>query len=91
MKILLQSRSSRFVLFAHTTNARMTPLIYCKSFTLKINCQIVRVVSCKITYPLDWAVVVAQLVEQLFPTPEIHSSNPAIGKFYLLSIVLSLY
>ena len=30
--------------------------------------------------------VVAQLVERLLLTPEIHSSNPVIGKFYLLSI-----
>ena len=28
---------------------------------------------------------VAQLVERLLPTPEIRGSNPAIGKFYLLS------
>ena len=26
-------------------------------------------------------VVVAQLEERLFPTPEVHSSNPAISKF----------
>ena len=31
-----------------------------------------------------WAVVVAQLVEQLLLTPEIHSLNPGIGKFYYL-------
>ena len=30
----------------------------------------------------------AQLVERLFPTPEICSSNPVVGKFYLLSTVL---
>ena len=30
-----------------------------------------------------WAVVVAQLVEQLRPTPEIHGSNPVISKFHL--------
>ena len=30
------------------------------------------------------AMVVAQLVERLLPIPEIHSSNPVIGKFYLL-------
>ena len=29
------------------------------------------------------AVVVAQLVEQSLPTPEISGSNPNIGKFYL--------
>ena len=28
------------------------------------------------------AVVVAQLVEQLLPIPEVCSSNPVIGKFY---------
>ena len=35
--------------------------------------------------------VVAQLVEQLVPTPEVHGSNPIIGKIYIercLSIVL---
>ena len=31
----------------------------------------------------DWAVVVAQLVEWLLPTPEISGSNPNIGKLYL--------
>ena len=29
---------------------------------------------------LDRAVVVAQLVEQLLPTPEVHGSNPVIVK-----------
>ena len=29
------------------------------------------------------AVVVAQLVKRLLPTPEIRGSNPNIGKFYL--------
>ena len=28
-----------------------------------------------------WAVVVVQLVERLLPTPEVHGSNPVIGKF----------
>ena len=27
-----------------------------------------------------WSVVVAQLVEQLLPIPEVHGSNPVIGK-----------
>ena len=31
------------------------------------------------------AVVVAQLVEQLFPTPEVRGLNPVISKIYLLS------
>ena len=31
-----------------------------------------------------WAVVVAKLVEQSLPIPEIPCSNPVIGKFYLL-------
>ena len=35
------------------------------------------------------AVVVAQLVEQLLPTPEIRCLNPVNGKFDLLSIVLN--
>ena len=35
-----------------------------------------------------WLVVVAQLVEQLLLTPEIHGSNPVIGKFYLLLTIL---
>ena len=29
-----------------------------------------------------WAVVVAQLVERSLPIPEVHGSNPAIGKIY---------
>ena len=35
-----------------------------------------------------WAVVVAQLVEQTLSTPEICSSNPFMGKFYILWTVL---
>ena len=34
------------------------------------------------------AVVVALLVEHSLPTPEIRSSNPGIGIFYILSPVL---
>ena len=34
---------------------------------------------------MDKAMVVAQLVEQLLPTPEIRGSNPVIVKFYLPS------
>ena len=34
------------------------------------------------------AVVVSQLVERLLLTPNIISSNPVIGKFYLLSAAL---
>ena len=30
-----------------------------------------------------WEVVVAQLVEQSLPTPEVRGSNPVIGKIYL--------
>ena len=30
-----------------------------------------------------WAVGVAQLVEWLLPTTEVHGSNPAIGKIYI--------
>ena len=33
--------------------------------------------------PKPGAVVVAQLVEQSLPTPEIRGSNPNIGKLYL--------
>ena len=33
------------------------------------------------------AVVVGQLVERSLPTLEIYSSNPVVGKFYLLSTV----
>ena len=40
----------------------------------------------------EWrAVVVAKLVEQSIPKPEIHGSNPAIDKFYFLSTILNLY
>ena len=34
-----------------------------------------------------WAVVVAQLVEQFLPTPEVRGSNPVIGKFYITHIL----
>ena len=40
---------------------------------------------------LAWAVVVPKSVERLLPIPEVHSSNPAIGKKlneHLLSTVL---
>ena len=37
------------------------------------------------------ALLVAQLVEQLLPIPEICSSNPIIGKVYFLSTVINLY
>ena len=37
------------------------------------------------------AVVVVQLVERSLPTPEIHGSNPVIGKFYKLLTVFNLY
>ena len=36
-----------------------------------------------------WAVVVAQLVERSPPTPEIHGTNPVIGK--LLSVLFYLF
>ena len=32
-----------------------------------------------------WAVAVAQLIELLLPTPEIHDPNPAVGKIHLRS------
>ena len=38
---------------------------------------------------LYWAVVVAQLVERLLPTPEVHGSNPVIGKIYIEHFLLS--
>ena len=30
-----------------------------------------------------WEVVVAQLVEQLLPIPEVHGSNPVFGKIHI--------
>ena len=36
-----------------------------------------------------WAVVVAQLVELLLPTPEVRGSNPVVGKIYIEQCVLS--
>ena len=39
-----------------------------------------------IKYPMCWAVVVAQLVEQLLPIPEVRGSNPVIGKNLFISI-----
>ena len=40
-----------------------------------------------------WAVVVTQLVERSLPTPEVHSSNPVIGKLFYqhLSVYCQLY
>ena len=34
-------------------------------------------------------VVVAQLVEQLLPTPKVSGLNPVIGKIYIVSCLLS--
>ena len=51
----------------------------------------VNVLNPLLTSTLLWAVIVAQLVDQSLPTPEIRNSNPVIGKIYierLLSIVL---
>ena len=36
-----------------------------------------------------WAVVVAQLVERSIMTPEVHNSNPIIGKIYIQHCLLS--
>ena len=36
---------------------------------------------CRQNYPTKWAVVVAQLAERLLLTPDVHGSNPDIGKF----------
>ena len=36
----------------------------------------------KATFPLIWAVVVAQLTEWLIPVAEVCGSNPVIGEFY---------
>ena len=36
------------------------------------------------------SMVVAQLVERSLPTPEVPSSNPIIGEFYILSTVLNM-
>ena len=38
-----------------------------------------------------WAVVLAQLVEQSLPTPEVRSSNPVIGKIYWTFVYCQLY
>ena len=38
-----------------------------------------------------WAVVVAQLVEQLLPKPEVRGSNPVMGKMYWTFIYCQLY
>ena len=35
---------------------------------------------------IDWALVVAQLVEQTLPTPELDGSNPAFGKLLYTKI-----
>ena len=41
-----------------------------------------------INFGQNWAVVVAQLVEWSLLTPEVHGSNPVVGKLYILSNVL---
>ena len=38
---------------------------------------------------ISWAVVVAQLVEQLLLIPEVRSSNPVISKIYIEHCLLS--
>ena len=39
----------------------------------------------------DWAVVVAQLVEQSLPTPEGRGSNPVIGKNLMLDVYVQQF
>ena len=39
------------------------------------------------TNRVSWAVVVTQLVKWSLPTPEVHSSNPVIGKIYINRIL----
>ena len=38
---------------------------------------------------VQWAAVVAQLVERSLPIPEVRGSNPVIGKKFILNILLS--
>ena len=45
--------------------------------------------ECLIKKYQAWAVVVAQLVEQSLPIPEVCGSNPIIGKKIILNILLS--
>ena len=37
-----------------------------------------------------WAVVVAQLVEQLLPSPKVRFSNPVIGKIYIECLLVNV-
>ena len=39
----------------------------------------------------QWAVVVAQLVEQSLPIPEVRDSNPVIGKKIIMNIYYQLF
>ena len=39
----------------------------------------------------NWAVVVAQLVEQLLTTPEVRGSNPVICKIYIERLQSSVF
>ena len=41
----------------------------------------------KAKYYFRWALVVTQLVERSLPTPEVHGSNPVIGKFLCATFV----
>ena len=42
-------------------------------------------------YSWPWAVVVAQLLKRSLPIPEVHGSNPAIGKIYWTFVYCQLY
>ena len=53
-----------------------------KQMELSFICHICNIVQ---ENDLSMAVVVVQVIEWSLPTPEIHSSNSVIGKFYFLS------
>ena len=76
--------------YSSVLNAAKAELIFLFTFTPsrvrfhKTTCQLARTKSTK-----TWVVVVAQLVVRSLPTPEVHSSNPVIGKIYIEHCLLS--
>ena len=58
-------------------------------FNAKIFCKFGRDFHV-LKYNSLWAVGMAQLVQQLFLPPEVHGSNPVIGKNLFLNICLLL-
>ena len=54
----------------------------CCGLSLQFQCYSIACMQCVSNNEYAWAVVVAQLGEQLLLMPEVHSSNPVIEKNY---------